>query len=90
MRDFRSGFVKVQNREITDPVFFQIEDIVRKVILYKSGDDLNVADFQRQSQSLRYTVIVPVYPQNGDMLLIQRHARNVVPWDSILGIAEGL
>lgn len=133
VRDFWSGFVKVQNREITDPVFFRIEDIVRKVILYKSEDEITVADFQRQSQSLPYTVIVPVYPQNGDMLLIQgegisdiwhghvhstdysrktvdvyffvessrlqnvfvretlgRHARNVVPWDSILGIAEGL
>ena len=38
VRDFWSGFVKVQNREITDPVFFRIEDIVRKVILYKSGN----------------------------------------------------
>lgn len=133
VRDFWSGFVKVQNREITDQAFFQTEDIVRKVILYKSGDDvLTVADFQRQSQSLPYSVIVPVHPKNGDMLLIQgegindiwyghvhstdytrktvdvyffvesstlqnvfvretqgRHARNVVPWDSILGIAEG-
>ena len=133
VRDFWSGFVKVQNREIPDPVFFQTDDILRNVILYRSGDDLlTVADYQRQSQSLPYTVIVPVYPENGDMLLIQgegindiwyghvrntdytrktvdvfffvesnrsenvfvrevrgRYARNVVPWGSILGIAEG-
>lgn len=134
VRNFWSGFVKVQNREIPDETaFFQIEDIIRKVILYKSGDDeLTVADYQRQSQSLPFSVIVPFYPKNGDMLLIQgegisdiwyghvhstdytrktvdvyffvessrlrnvfvrethgRHARNVVPWDSILGIAEG-
>ena len=71
VRNFCSGFVQVQNRELTDPAFFQIEDIVRKVILYKSGDDLTVPNFQRQSQSLPYTVIVPIHPQNGDMVLIQ-------------------
>ena len=132
-RDFWSGFIKVHSREIPDPAFLQVNDILRKVILYKSEDDvLTVADFQRRSQSLPYSVIVPVYPENGDMLLIQgegindiwygfvhstdysrktvdmfffvesnrsengfvreargRYARNVVPWESILGIAEG-
>lgn len=34
VRDFWSGFVKVQNREISDPAYFQIDDILRKVILY--------------------------------------------------------
>lgn len=133
VRDFWRGFVKVQDRETTDQAFFQIENIVRKIILYKSGDDARtVADFQRQSQNLPYSVIVPVLPQNGDMLLIQGegiidiwyghvhstdytrktvdvyffvessrlqnvfvretqgwYARNVVPWDSVLGIVEG-
>lgn len=135
VRDFWSGFIKVHSREIPDPAFLQVNDILRKVILYKSEDDiLTVADFQRHSQSLPYSVIVPVYPENGDMLLIQgegikdiwyghvhstdysrktvdvfffcgnlsnrsenvfvreahgRYARNVVPWESILGIAEG-
>ena len=111
----------------------RLNNELSKVILYKSEDDvLTVADFQRHSQSLPYSVIVPVYPENGDMLLIQgegindiwygyvhstdysrktvdvfffvesnrsenvfvreapgRYARNVVPWESILGIAEG-
>lgn len=132
VRDFWSGFVKVRNREIPDPAFLQIDEILRKVILYKSGDNvLTVADFQRQSQSLPYSVNVPIYPENGDMLLIQgegindiwygrvhstdherktvdvfffvesrsenvfvreargRYARNVVQWESVLGIAEG-
>ena len=134
VRDFWSGFLKVQDREIPDPAFFNIDDISRKVILYRSARDdvLTVADFQRQSQSLPYLVIVPVYPENGDMLLIQgegnndiwfghvhstdytrktadvfffvesnrsenifvreahgRYSRDVVPWESILGIAQG-
>ena len=72
MRDFWSGFVKVHNREIPNPTFVQVDDILREVILYKSEDDvLTVADFQRKSQRLRFSVIVPVYPVNGDMLLIQ-------------------
>ena len=133
IRDFWSGFVKVQNRPLTDPVFFQIEDTARKVILYNCGNSLfTVVDYQRQLQGLPYTIVVPVYPKNGDMLLIQgeqindiwcghvhsvdytqktvdvfffvkrntsqnvfvreatgRYARNVVPWDSIIGVAEG-
>ena len=133
VRDFWSGFVKVHKREIPNPAFVQVDDILREVILYKSEDDvLTVADFQRKSQRLPFSVIVPVYPVNGDMLLIQgegindiwyghvdntdytrktvnvfffvestrsenvlvreahgRYARNVVPWESILGIAEG-
>ena len=133
MRDFWSGFVKVHNREIPNPAFVQVDDILREAILYKSEDDvLTVADFQRKSQRLPFSVIVPVYPVNGDMLLIQgegindiwyghvhntdytrktvnvfffvestrsenvfvreahgRYARNAVPWESILGIAEG-
>ena len=133
VRDFWGGFIKVHSREIPDPAFLQVNDILRKVILYQSEDDvLTVADFQRHSQSLPYSVIVPVYPENGDMLLIQgegmndiwygyvhsndysrktvdvfffvesnrsenvfvreargRYTRNVVPWESILGIAEG-
>lgn len=72
VRDFWSGFIKVHSREIPDPAFLQVNDILRKVILFKSEDDiLTVADFQRHSQSLPYLVIVPVYPENGDMLLIQ-------------------
>ena len=48
VRDFWSGFVKVRNREIPDPAFLQIDEILRKVILYKSGDNvLTVADFQQ-------------------------------------------
>ena len=133
VRDFWTGFVKVHNREIPNPAFVQVDDILREVILYKSEDDvLTVADFQRKSQRLPFSVIVPVYPVNGDMLLIQgegindiwyghvhntdytrktvdvfffvestrsenvfvreahgRYARNVVPWESILGVAEG-
>lgn len=133
VKDFWSGFIKVHSREIPDPAFLQINDILRKVILYKSEDDvLTVADYQRQTQSLPYSVIVPVYPENGDMLMIQgegindiwyghvhstdyrrktvdvfffvesnrsrnvfvreahgRYARNVVPWESVIGIAEG-
>lgn len=77
VRDFWSGFVKVHNREIPNPAFVQVDDILREVILYKSEDDvLTVADFQRKSQRLPFSVIVPVYPVNGDMLLIQGEGIN--------------
>ena len=98
VRDFWSGFVKVQSREISNPAYFQIDDISRKVILYKFGDDVvTVADFQRQSQSLPYSVIVDVFffveSSKSENVFVReahgRYARNVVPWDSILGIAEG-
>lgn len=133
VRDFWSGFVKVHNREIPNPAFVQVGDILRVVILDKSEDDvLTVADFERKSWRLLFSVIVPVYPVNGHMLLIQGegindiwyghvhntdytrktinvfffvestrsenvfereargvYSRNVVPWESVLGIAEG-
>ena len=135
LRDFWSGFMKVRNKEIPNAVFFKVEDIVRKVILYKSAEDaFTVADYQRKSRNLPYSVVVPVYPEKGDMLLIQgedvtdiwyghvhktdclrktvdvyffvkgnnsrsenvfvrethgRYVRNVVPWASIIGIAQG-
>lgn len=77
VRDFWSGFVKVHKREIPNPAFVQVDDILREVILYKSEDDvLTVADFQRKSQRLPFSVIVPVYPVNGDMLLIQGEGIN--------------
>ncbi|CAB3987948.1 Hypothetical predicted protein [Paramuricea clavata] len=133
LRDFWSGFMKVRDKEISNAVFFKIENIIRKVILYKSAEGtFTVADYQRKSQNLPYSVVVPVYPEKGDMLLIQgedvndiwyghvhktdclrktvdvyffvkrnnsenvfvrethgRYARNVVPWASIIGIAQG-
>ncbi len=133
VKDFWSGFVKAQKREIPNASLFSIDNILRKVIVYKSRDGtLTVADFQRKSQSLPYSIIVPVYPEKCDMLLIQgeavndiwygnvhsvdhsrktvdvfffvesnrsenvfvreahgRYARNVVPWQSIIGIAQG-
>lgn len=52
VRDFWSGFIKVHSREIPDPAFLQVNDILRKVILKKSkskDDVLTVADFQRHS-----------------------------------------
>lgn len=77
VKDFWSGFFKVHRREIPDPAFLQINSILRKVILYKSEDDvLTVADYQRQTQSLPYSVIVPVHPENGDMLMIQGEGIN--------------
>lgn len=71
VRDFWSGFIKVYSREIFDLVFFQVNDILRKVIFFKFEDDiLIVVDFQRYFQSFLYLVIVFVYFENGDMLLI--------------------
>lgn len=71
VRDFWIGFIKVYSREIFDLVFFQVNDILRKVIFFKFEDDiLIVVDFQRYFQSFLYLVIVFVYFENGDMLLI--------------------
>lgn len=51
------------SRSTTEKSLIQVDDILREVILYKSEDDvLTVADFQRKSQRLPFSVIVPVYP----------------------------
>ena len=81
VRDIWSGFVKVQNREIIDPVFFEMEDIVRKLKLCTSlGMILLLLIFRG---NLRASVNVPVYPQNGDMLLSQAEGINNIWHDHV-------
>lgn len=71
-RNFWSDFVKVECQPLANSMFFLVEDICRKIILYPSDDNLlTVVDYMRQFKNLPYTVIVPVFPEVGDMMLIQ-------------------
>ena len=71
-RNFWSGFVKVECQPLANSMVFLVDDICRKVILYPSDDNLlTVVDYMRQFKNLPYTVIVPVFPEVGDMMLIQ-------------------
>ena len=132
-KDFWSGFIKVDEQVLANLVCVSLHCIKRKVILHKRDNNLLiVADYQRRFQHLPYAVIVPVYAEKEDMVLIQgeqlhdiwyghiqrvdrinrtvdvffyieskrhnnvyvrktvgRHARNTVPLDSVIGIANG-
>lgn len=67
-----NGFPKVKLKPDGEKVFFPIEDIQRKVMLYPCGDEIaTVVDYMRKLSQLPYEVIVPSYPEEGDMLLIQ-------------------
>ena len=72
-RNFYGGFPKVKYLQpYGESVFFCIESVKRKVMLYNCGNDtMTVADYQRQLRSLPYELVVPVYPEKDDMLLIQ-------------------
>lgn len=70
--DFWSGFIKVKAKPSSEQFFLPLDCIKRKVILYNCDDGvISVADYQRQARQLPYTIIVPVYIECGDMLLIQ-------------------
>lgn len=71
-RDFWSGFIKVKSEPDSEQLFFPLDCIKRKVILYNCGNGvISVADYQRETRQLPYTIIVPVYIECGDMLSIQ-------------------
>lgn len=67
-RNFWSGFVKVECQPLANSMVFIVDDICRKVILYPSDDNLlTVVNYMRQFKNLPYTVIVPVFPEVGDI-----------------------
>ena len=70
--NFWNGFPKVQMQPASETVFFSDEDVARKVMLYDCGDNIaTVVDYMRRLRSLPYELVVPVYPEKDDMLLIQ-------------------
>lgn len=134
VKHFWSGFIVVHvNRDLqAEPVFCTVNSIVRKVFLYSSCEATTVVDYQRHLDKLPFDLVVPVFPEKEDMLLVQgeevgdiwygharnvdyahqtvdvyfyvessrlpnifvresigRAAKNTVPWDSLLGIADG-
>ncbi|XP_031555294.1 uncharacterized protein LOC116292172 isoform X2 [Actinia tenebrosa] len=133
-KHFWTGFVSVKNTPFGEAAFCNVSAIQRKVILYECDKErYTVVDYERQKQQLPFEVVVPVYPEKGDMLLIQgedaddiwyghacnidykkklwmcvfffvehsrkrniyiretygNRARNVVPWTSLIGVANG-
>ena len=71
-RDFWSGFIKVKAEPDSEQLFFPLDCIKRKVILYNCGNGvISVADYQREAKQLPYAIIVPVYIECGGMLSIQ-------------------
>lgn len=73
--NFWNGFKKVKNQSLDSYIVFPIKDICRKVILYPRDDNLlTLVDFMRPRDSLKYEIIVPVYPVIGDMVLVQGEA----------------
>lgn len=71
-KNFWSGFVKVKCQPLANSMVFLVEDICRKVIVYPSDHNLlTVVDYMRHFKQLPYPLIVPVYPEVGDMILIQ-------------------
>ena len=82
-----NGFHKVKTEPNGEKVFFQIENIQRKVMLYDCGNGAaTVVDYMRKLRSLPGEVIVPVYPEEGDMLLIQGEQQNDIWHGKVLRV----
>jgi hypothetical protein len=70
---FWNGFQKVKLHPTAETLFVSAKQVKRKVMLYKC-EDTNIAtvvDYMRQLRSIPYEIMVPVYPEKDDMLLIQ-------------------
>lgn len=67
-----NGFPKVQLLPGGDKVFLLTDSIQRKVMLYNCGNNVaTVVDYMRKLRTLPYELVVPVYPEQDDMLCIQ-------------------
>jgi len=68
-----SGFSKVKKQSSHNCTFFRIESISRKVMLYpcKENHLMTVVDYKRPFSVMKSDFIVPVYPEIGDMVLVQ-------------------
>lgn len=72
VRNILNGFPKVKLQPDGEKLFFVPENIQRKVMLYDYGDNVaTVVDYMRKLKKLPYELVVPVYPEQNDMLLIQ-------------------
>lgn len=72
VRNILNGFPKVKLQPDGEKLFFVPENIQRKVMLYDCGDNVaTVVDYMRKLKKLPFELIVPVYPEQNDMLLIQ-------------------
>lgn len=138
VKQYWSGLAEVNSNPHAVPVFLTVINILRKVFLYSSSCQassvitITVVEYQRCLKEFPFDIVVPVFPEKGDMLLVQgaevgdvwygharnvnsagrtvdvyfyvesprmpnifvresfgRIARNTVPWDSLLGIADG-
>ena len=70
--NYWTGFTKVEKFPANEATFFLSENILRKVLLYDFGNDLlTVVDYMHPWNQALYVPIVPVYPEMGDMLLVQ-------------------
>lgn len=135
VKQFWSGFTDVNSKPQEESCFATVDRIQRKVFLYsncEASSTVTVVEYQRCLEGLPFDLVVPVFPEKGDMLLVQgievgdiwyghvrnvdcahktveiyfyiessrmpnifvresigRASRNTVPWDSLLGVADG-
>ena len=67
-----NGFPKVQLLPGGEKVFLLTDNNQRKVMLYDCGNNIaTVVDYMRKSRGPPYELVVPVYPEENYMLLIQ-------------------
>lgn len=70
--NYWTGFTKVEKFPVNEVTFFPSETILQKVLLYDFGNGLlTVVDYLRPWNQALYAPIVPVYPEKGDMILVQ-------------------
>ena len=82
-----NGFPKVVLQPSGEKAFFVTEDIQRKVMLYPCGDEIaTVVDYMRKLRKLPYELIVPIYPEQNDMLLIQGEQPGDIWYGKVLSI----
>ena len=86
--NFWNSFPKVEMQPDSRTVFLSTENISRKVMLYDCGNNTaTVFDYMRKLRSLPYELIVPVYPEKDDMLLIQGELSGDIWYGKALNVA---
>ena len=75
VKHFWSGCTYVDSIPEREPHFCTADSILKKVILYSSSGEasnlVTVVEYQRHQEKLPFDIVVPIYPEKGDMLLVQ-------------------
>lgn len=82
-----SGLPKAKLHPDEEIVFLSASQVKRKVMLFKYSDTCSiVVDHTRKLKSVPYNIIVPVYPEKDDMIMIQGESKDDIWHGKVLTV----